>query len=75
MNYYDLWGHAFRLFVNRLLLFVFLTFSSSALLWASLLLDELPDLTAFLCMAGAEPARLVTLKPQTRPVVAESITE
>jgi hypothetical protein len=38
-------------------------------------LAELPDLTAFLCLAGAEPARLVTLKPRTRPVVAESITE
>jgi type IV secretory pathway TraG/TraD family ATPase VirD4 len=38
-------------------------------------LAELPDLTAFLCLAGAEPARLVTLKPRTRPVVAEAITE
>ena len=32
MNYYDPWGHAFKLFVNRLLLFVFLAISSSALL-------------------------------------------
>ncbi len=37
MNYYDPWGHAFKLFVNRLLLFVFLAVSSSALLWAWLL--------------------------------------
>jgi type IV secretory pathway TraG/TraD family ATPase VirD4 len=38
-------------------------------------LAELPDLTAYLCLAGAEPARLITLKPRTRPVVAEAITE
>lgn len=38
-------------------------------------LAELPDLTAYLCLAGAQPARLITLKPRTRPVVAESITE
>ena len=39
MNYYDPWGHAFKLFVNRLLLFVFLAISSSALLWAWLLVS------------------------------------
>ena len=38
-------------------------------------LAELPDLTAYFCRAGAEPARLITLKPRTRPVVAEAITE
>lgn len=37
MNYYDPWGHAFRIAINRLLLFVFLAISSSALLWAWLL--------------------------------------
>lgn len=37
MNYYDPWGHAFRIAINRLLLFVFLAVSSSALLWAWLL--------------------------------------
>jgi hypothetical protein len=39
MNYYDPWGHAFKLFVNRLLLFVFLAISSSALLWTWLLVS------------------------------------
>jgi type IV secretory pathway TraG/TraD family ATPase VirD4 len=38
-------------------------------------LAELPDLTAYFCRAGAEPARLITLKPRTRPVVADAITE
>ncbi len=38
-------------------------------------LAELPDLTAYFCRAGAEPARLITLKPRTRAVVAEAITE
>lgn len=37
MNYYDPWGHAFRLFLNRVLLFVLLLVSSSGLLWAWLL--------------------------------------
>jgi hypothetical protein len=38
-------------------------------------LNELPDLTAYLCLAGAEPARLITLTHQTRPVVAPAIVE
>lgn len=37
MNYYDPWGHVFRIALNRVLLFVLLAVSSSALLWAWLL--------------------------------------
>ena len=37
MNYYDPWGHAFRIALNRVLLFVLLLVSSSAGLWAWLL--------------------------------------
>jgi hypothetical protein len=37
MNYYDPWGHAFRLVMNRALLFVLLAVLSSALLWGWLL--------------------------------------
>jgi type IV secretory pathway TraG/TraD family ATPase VirD4 len=38
-------------------------------------LTELPDLSAFLCLAGAQPARRITLQPRERPIVAEAITE
>ena len=38
-------------------------------------LAELPDLTAYLCLAGAEPARLITLTHRTRPVIAPAIVE
>jgi hypothetical protein len=38
-------------------------------------LAELPDLTAFLCLAGAQPARRISLMPRTRAVVVEAITE
>lgn len=38
-------------------------------------LAELPDLTAYLCLAGAQPARRIGLTPRTRAVVAEAITE
>lgn len=39
MNYYDPWGHAFRIALNRVVLFVLLAVSSSGLLWW-LLLDR-----------------------------------
>lgn len=32
-NYYDPWGHVFRIVLNRLLLFVFLSIVASAGLW------------------------------------------
>lgn len=38
-------------------------------------LNELPDLTAYLCLAGAEPARRIRLTPKNRPVVAPAIVE
>ena len=38
-------------------------------------LSELPDLTTFLCLAGAQPVRRITLQPRERPVVAEAISE
>jgi hypothetical protein len=33
MNYYDPWGHVFRIVINRLLFFVFLAMTCAALLW------------------------------------------
>jgi hypothetical protein len=38
-------------------------------------LAELPDLTAYLCLAGAQPARRITLTPKARPAVAPAIVE
>lgn len=38
-------------------------------------LAELPDLTAYLCLAGAQPVRRITLQPRERPFVADAITE
>lgn len=38
-------------------------------------LAELPDLTAFLCLAGSEPARRIQLRPVQLPVVAAAISE
>ena len=38
-------------------------------------LGELPDLAAFLCLAGAQPVRRVTLTPKARAVVARAIVE
>jgi len=38
-------------------------------------LAELPDLTAYLCLAGAQPARRIGLTPKNRPVVAPAIVE
>ena len=38
-------------------------------------LTELPDLDAYLCLAGAQPVRRITLQPRERPSVAEAISE
>ena len=38
-------------------------------------LSELPDLTAYLCLAGAQPARRITLAPKSRQVLAPAIVE
>lgn len=38
-------------------------------------LAELPDLTAYLCLAGPEPARRVRFQPCSRPTVVAAITE
>lgn len=38
-------------------------------------LAELPDLTAFLCLAGSEPGRRIHLQPLRLPLVAEAISE
>jgi hypothetical protein len=38
-------------------------------------LGELPDLTAYLCLAGAQPVRRVTLTPKAREMVAPAIVE
>lgn len=36
-NYYDPWGHAFRLFMNRVLLFIALSLLLGLAVWAALL--------------------------------------
>jgi hypothetical protein len=38
-------------------------------------LGELPDLAAYLCLAGAQPARRITLTPKARATVAPAIIE
>ncbi len=38
-------------------------------------LCELPDLTAYLCLAGVQPTRRITLVPRTRAVVTAAIVE
>ena len=37
MNYYDPWGHAVRIFINRVLLFIFLTALLGLGAWAAVL--------------------------------------
>jgi type IV secretory pathway TraG/TraD family ATPase VirD4 len=38
-------------------------------------ISELPDLTAYVALAGKQPTRLVSITPQNLPVVATAMEE